>query len=199
MNQHVKPEPLPPVVRAPADLPRRRWTFDEILKAEAAGVIDPDERFELIDGEIVLMASKGIRHEIVKNELNMFWGAQRPPHLKFGTETSLRLSPYNVPEPDFLLFQASGKLHEVDGGSVLLAVEVAVSSRSRDLGFNAALYAKFGVREYWVIEAETLTTIVHKHPSKDGFATIAEVPSTQLLVPEAAPEMSVRLADLQIE
>ena len=162
-------------------------------------MFDPDERFELFDGEIVLMAAKGIRHERVKNELMMFWGRQRPDSLKFGAETSLRLSNYNVPEPDFLLHAAATPLSEVNGGSVLLAVEVAVSSRSRDLGFKARLYAQFGVCEYWVIEAETLTTIVHKVPTETGYASIAELPPAQTLVPEAAPEMSVRLGDLPID
>ncbi len=119
---------------------------------------------------------------------------------------------------------------------MLLAVAIAGSGRSRDLSFKAKHYAQFGVREYWVIEAEILTTIVHEQPSATGYASIVEVPpdanpSTHyrkslarpivgdraparqafwavvrtrdlrkwVLVPEAAPEMSVRLDDLPLE
>ena len=35
-----------------------------------AGIIDEDERFELIGGEVVPMSPKGARHEMVKIELN---------------------------------------------------------------------------------------------------------------------------------
>ena len=199
MNKHVRPEEFIPAVRAPSDLPRRSWTFDEVLKAEAAGVFEPDERFELIDGELVLMAAKGIKHELVKTELVMYWGRKRPDSLKFGSETPFRLNLRNVPEPDFVLFPANLRLVDLSGPAVMLAVEVAKSSRSRDLGYKAKLYAQFGVREHWVIEAETLTTIVHKGPLKQGYSSVHETPPAELLTPEFAPEMAVRMADLELD
>ena len=199
MNKHVDPRTVPATTLAAEGMPRRKWTYDDVLKADEAGEFDPDDRFELIGGELVPMAAKGIRHEIVRDELNMYWGTRRPAHLKFSAETPLRLSKFDVPEPDFIIRPASLKLTETDGSTVLLAVEVAATSLPRDTGIKLRLYAEFGVREYWVIDAQTLVTTIYKQPSAAGYGSRVEIPPTQSLVPEAAPEMRVRLADLPID
>jgi Uma2 family endonuclease len=198
MNKHVRPEELQNATQAAEGWPRRRFTIDEIYRAQEAGIIDTDERFELFGGEIVPMAAQGIRHEIIRTKLNLYWGRLRPDSLEFASETSFKLSIHDVPEPDFILYRESTGLAKVDGKSVLLAVEVSDATVFKDLGLKARLYADFGVREYWVIKAETLVTTVHKSPSPDGYGSKVDVPSTVRLVPEAAPEMAVRLADLPL-
>ena len=60
---------------------------------------------------------------------------------------------------------------------------------------KAALYAALGVREYWVVDAQTLTTRVHREPSADGYATVMKVPPSETLVPPLAAPLAVRLAD----
>ena len=57
---------MPPTTQAAEGLPRRPWTVAEIEAAVAAGIIDEDERFELLGGEVVPMSPKGARHELVK-------------------------------------------------------------------------------------------------------------------------------------
>ncbi len=51
---------------AAEDLPRRRFTIAEVEAMVAAGVMDEDERIELIGGELVPMSPKGFAHEAVK-------------------------------------------------------------------------------------------------------------------------------------
>ena len=55
MNVHV--------TRAADGLPRRPFTIADVERMVEVGLIHPDERFELIGGEIVPMSPKGIRHE----------------------------------------------------------------------------------------------------------------------------------------
>jgi hypothetical protein len=54
-----------------------------------------------------------------------------------------------------------------------------------------------GVREYWVIDAQTLTTWVHREPSADGHVSVAEVPPAEKLVP-LPPALAVRLGDFDL-
>jgi len=49
--------------------PRRAFTVDDISRMIEAGVIGEDEKFELIEGEIVMMAAKGVAHERIKSAL----------------------------------------------------------------------------------------------------------------------------------
>ena len=66
---------------------------------------------------------------------------------------------------------------KVPAGDALLAIEVADSSETYDLGAKAKVYASFGVREYWVLLASSLTTIVHREPGKSGYGSIRQVPA----------------------
>ena len=68
MNVHVS-RPAVPATLTAEGLPRRRWSVADIERMQDAGIIDRHERFELIGGEIVPMASKGVPHETVKKEL----------------------------------------------------------------------------------------------------------------------------------
>jgi Uma2 family endonuclease len=58
-------------------------------------------------------------------------------------------------------------------------------------------YAAAGVREYWVINARSLVTTVHREPRQSGeYAYRKEHEVTDTLVPTLAPSLAVRLADL---
>jgi Uma2 family endonuclease len=82
---------------------------------------------------------------------------------------------------------------------VLLAIEVSHSSFKFDTTTKAGLYARLGVRDYWVVDAETLATRVHRQPSSDGYASVIEVPPGEVLTPLLAPSLAVKLADLAID
>ena len=183
----------------PADTTRRLWTAAELRRLELAGILHPEERVELIAGEIVAVSPKGARHEVLRNELILYWSDRRPRDVKFAEEPPLTLDEHYEPEPDIILFPASLRVNEVDGKTVLLVVEIADSSLSWDLGTKAQAYAMFGVREYWVINARTLATTVHRHPGPDGYGETTTVPATDVLTPSLVPALGLRIADLQIE
>ena len=58
--------------------------------------------------------------------------------------------------------------------NVLLVVEIADSSLRYDVGRKAALYASFGVRELWVIDAVRLTTRIFREPAADGYRNVRD-------------------------
>jgi Uma2 family endonuclease len=199
MNKHVRAEEFHNATQAAEGWPRRRFTIDEIFKAQKAGVFKPDERFELIGGEIVPMSPKGLRHETLKSDLVMYWGKCRPAHLRFSPETTFHLSTTDVPEPDLVVFAASTGLANLNGETALLIVEISDTTLFKDTNLKSRLYAEFGVREYWVINANTLETTVHKQPSGSSFLRVTKVKGKKTLVPEWAPELAVCLSTLKID
>jgi hypothetical protein len=88
MNRH----PSDLTTMAAEGLPRRRFTVADIEQMTAAGILEEDERIELIGGEIVPMSAKGNHHEVLKTALTIYWARQLPPDLLFATETTFRLS-----------------------------------------------------------------------------------------------------------
>ncbi len=185
------------VTNAAEGLPRRAFTVADVERMVEVGLISPDERLEILGGEIVPMSPKGARHEALKVALNLHWGRVCPDGYSFAPETGLRLSVDTYLEPDFIVFRKGVGLAKVKGPDVLLAVEVADSSLDYDLRRKPLIYAEYGVRELWVIDAARRVIHVHLGPGAGGYATIAVQHATERLEPTAAPgEFALALDDL---
>jgi Uma2 family endonuclease len=178
-------------------LPRRAFTVDEVERMVEHGVLCEPEPFELIGGELVAMAPKDRRHEVLRTELALYWSDRRGRDLKIVSECPLRLGKHDAPEPDLIVFPASLLAPDVRADTVLLVVEVANSSLPKDMHLKAPRYAAAGVREYWVIDARSLATTVHRDPQPNGeYAHRKEHVASETLTPMLAPALAVRIADL---
>ena len=184
--------------QAAEGLPRRRFTVAELEAMVAAGILDEDERIELIGGDVVPMAPKGIDHEVLKHALNFYWLKRLPESLWMAIATTFRLSPDTYFEPDFVFFDKAVGSRGPNGETAHLAVEIGDSSYSYDIGRKAALYASFGIEELWVIHAVRLETRIHREPSPEGYRDMADYASDQQLVPAFAPELAVTLGELEL-
>jgi len=197
MNEHLRPARLPGTTQAAEGLPRRRWSVAEIEAMVARGIILEDERFELIGGEAVPMSPKGVRHELVKAALQQHWFPRIVGSpISLITETTLYIGEDEFREPDFLFWPRSIALKDVTAASALLIVEVADTSLRYDLATKAPAYARLGLPEYWVINALTLATTIHRQPGPDGYPDPLKAGAEELLEPLLASHLAVRLADL---
>jgi Uma2 family endonuclease len=176
-------------------LPRRAWSSQDIEKMLEAGNLQHGERPELLGGELVAMWPNGRHHELLKIDLNEHWNRTKPDHVRIAPEATFRLDTYQEPEPDFLIYPATLKAPNVRGDTALLVVEIANSSMAYDLGLKAAIYAKYGVRDYWVMNAVSRMTTVFREPGETGYAARSEVPGDMPLVPLLVPELALRLDD----
>ncbi len=188
------------VTSAAEGLPRRRFTVAEVEAMVAAGVMEEDERIELIGGELVPMSPKGNRHEVVKGALLRRWYRLAPDDCRLIPETTFRLSADTYLESDVVIYPSASGLKGLSGPSVLLVVEIADSSLRYDMGREAALYASFGVRELWLIGAVKLAARVLRAPSVAGYRETLDFRAAERLVPLFAPEaFALRLDELEIE
>ena len=187
------------VTTAAEGLPRRRFTVAEIEAMTRAGVIEEDERVELIGGELVPMSPKGNHHEVVKTALLRRWYRAAPEEVDLTPETTFRLSEDTYLEPDVVIYSRTTGLAGLAGANVLLVVEIADSSLRFDTGRKAVLYAGFGVRELWVVDAVRLTTRVFRDPSADGYREARDLGPEDRLFPRFAPEaFALRLDELDL-
>jgi Uma2 family endonuclease len=196
---NLRDENLPWATQAAEGLPRRRFTVAELEAMVAAGILDEDERIELIGGEVVPMSPKGNHHEILKHALNLYWAKRLPGHLTFVPETTFRLTPDTYLEPDFIFFDKGAGIKGLNARTAHFVVEIADSSFAYDIGRKAALYARFGIPELWVIHAVRLETRIHRGPSEAGYRDIKDFSSAEELAPTFAPELGVRLSSLELD
>jgi Uma2 family endonuclease len=165
----------------------------------AAGVMDEDERVELIGGELVPMSPKGNHHEIVKAALLDRWVRARTGDVRVTLETTFRLSEDTYLEPDVVIYPRATGIRGLSAATTLLVVEIADSSLRYDLGRKAALYASFGVRELWVIDAVKLVARVFSNPSGNGYGETRDFAASDPLVPLFAPDaFALRLDELEL-
>ena len=194
----ISDPPKPGTTQAGDGLPRRKWSVHDIERMLEAGILQEGERFELIGGDLVAMSAKGNHHETLKIALCDFFHGAKPLSVQVAQETPFRLADHDEPEPEFIVYPRAIKPRDVRGDTVLLVVEVADSSLGIDLGRKAKLYAGFGVREYWVINAVRRLTTVHREPDPAGYASVVEVAGSERLVPLLVPALAVRLDDLEL-
>ena len=183
------------VTSAAEGLPRRRFTVAEVEAMVAAGVMEEDERVELIGGELVPMSPKGNHHEVVKTALLRRWFRAAPAEIELTPETTFRLSEDTYLEPDVVIYPRTTGIRGLAADNVLLVVEIADSSLRYDIGRKAALYAGFGIRELWVIDAVRLTTRVFREPAADGYREAQDFGPADRLMPLIAPEPFALMLD----
>ena len=161
-----------PAVIASDGLARRAFTVKDVERMVEIGVIGQDERLEIVEGEILVMAAKGNRHEVLKMHLTLHFAKARPADVLLIQEPGWKLDDLTYLEPDYLFFPARIPFEAAKGGEALLIVEIADTSLGYDLGIKAALYAGRGVREYWGIDAAKRETHVHRGPGHGGYGSM---------------------------
>ncbi|QCI66418.1 Uma2 family endonuclease [Phreatobacter stygius] len=185
------------VTQGAEGLPRRAFTVDDAFRMVETGIISPDERLELIEGEFVPMNAKNNHHQRVQNRLTKLLIRLVPDDLDVGIEPTLQLSETTYVEPDFVIYRDTDA-KRLGPDRALLVIEVSDSSLGFDLGRKAALMAKAGITDFWVIDAQKLETTVHRDPGVDRYRSVETLTAASLLVPLATELAAVRfkLADL---
>lgn len=148
----------------------RHFTADEVQRMLEAGILSEDEPLELLEGELVLVSPQDPKHvvatEKIRRELERVAGA----HLHTRMHSPIAAGPDSLPEPDVALVKGGigdfAARHPA-GSDLVLAVEVAHSSRSGDRA-KAAIYARAGVPVYWAVDLAARHVEVRSEPRPEG-------------------------------
>jgi len=192
--------PQRPTTQAAEGLPRWRWTVADIERIAAHGFFTEFDQFELLGGEMVPMTSPaGRRHETIRIELAQHLAQLTRKDFLVAQRPQFNLNPDTFVKPDILVHLRGIKTYDLKGAEALLVVEVAETSLSYDLKVKLPIYASHGVREYWVINAVTRVTTVHRQPAGDIYTDTKELAPTERLVPSLAPALAVSLNELDLD
>lgn len=163
---------------------------------DAAGVFDPDLDLELIDGELIEMPADGHRTIEWNSEIaRWLLGALGRTYVVV-IDKSIGLSEFDEPKPDFWVFDASLRVADVAGKDLLLVIEVADTTMRLDLA-KAALYARGGVREYWLIDVENRRTLVYRLGDDGAYGEPHVVLADQTVTAELLPQLALRIDDFE--
>ena len=127
-----------------------------------------DQRYELLDGELIMAPAPNVGHQRIGTQLGWRLAqfvTERGLGEVFFAPCDVVLSNTDVVQPD-LLFVSHERAHLLLGGAnVLGAPDLVVeilspSTAGRDRTLKRALYAKHGVREYWLVDPDARTVPV---------------------------------------
>ncbi len=187
---------MPLITRAAEGYDRRAFTVTEVKAMVRAGIMDEDEPVELWEGEFVPMNAKHNRHELWKRRLTRYLAKTLPDELAVSVEPSVYLSDITFLEPDIVIYAEALLPEDVRGPDCLLVIEIADSSIHRDLSTKARLYAKYGVRHYWVLDAENRRAHLMTEPGEAGYGATQIVESRGAVTLPFEPSLTITLADL---
>lgn len=156
-------------VRTPRPHRWTRWQYDQMIEA---GILDEDDRVELIDGEIVTTSPVSPQRA---TGICLILEALRAVYLEgflIRSRGPLALDPDSEPEPDIAVVVGKPRDYlKAHPTTALLVVEVADTSLSKDRTEKAQLYARHGIPEYWILNAVDECLEVHRDPAGETYQT----------------------------
>ena len=151
---------------------RHRYTVEDYYRMAEVGILTPDVRVELIDGEVIEMPPIRAPHASVVNRLHTLLVEAVQGHALVRGQSPLRLDRHNEPEPDLALVRTRpshyGSRHP-GPKDTLLVIEVADSSLSYDRDRKLSLYARFDIPEVWLIDLSARTIRRYRIPGPTGY------------------------------
>ena len=173
-------------------------TVDEYHRMAEVGLIAPDARVELIEGVIIDMAPIGSPHGTTVDLLNELLVPLVKGRSIVRTQGAVRLSNWTEPQPDLALLKPRSDRYRASNPGphdIQLVIEVSETSFCHDLKTKSKLYARYGVREVWVVDLNENVIHFMRRRTDLGFS---EIDSTMDpgLTPLPGLEASVDLSQL---
>ena len=180
--------PAPATPSSPAAPTRRRFTVAEYYAMAEAGILAPDERVELLDGDVIAMPPIGDWHA----SRAILFTNTFPPQLQgrsiVSIQNPVRLNDGSEPQPDVMLLKWRDDFYR-DGhpgpADVLLLVEVSDSSVDFDRNEKLSAYAAAAIPEVWIVNRPDLRIESYADPAGDAYATVRHYGAGERISPQA--------------
>jgi Uma2 family endonuclease len=190
-------KPIPNLTLTVEPTAVKYWTVQDYHRMREMGVLSPDERTELINGQILLMASKGAPHVLALRLLSKALDAlllDRPFFVS--TQDPIQLDDWSEPEPDLAIVRGT-VLDYADRhpslSDIELVVEVADSTLKRDCGTKDKIYAQAGISDYWVLDLKNRQLHIFRTPTTTGYTNHLILTEPNQITPLAFPTFILSL------
>jgi Uma2 family endonuclease len=182
----------------------KRWTRLEYERLIDLGAFGPEDRLELIAGELVVREPQGRPHatgiRLVAGTLRAAFG----PNWSIEAQLPVALDEESEPEPDVAVVAGGPRDYLASHPTrPVLVVEVALTSLALDRGEKARVYARAGVADYWIVNLVDNVLEVYRGPqaSPDApygwhYGSTTTLRRGDAVAPLALPHRSIPVSDL---
>jgi Uma2 family endonuclease len=180
---------------------RIRWTRTDCEDFQTRGLLQAG-KYELIEGEIIRKMGQKPPHAITVSRL-FAWCLSVFSGDFVQTQATINVSPEDnptsEPEPDVFALNRSA-VHFLSNypvpSDLLLVVEVSDTTLAFDLSTKAALYARAGIIEYWVVDVLGRALTIHRQPEQGRYQTVIRYAADEMVSPLSRPDATVRVSTL---
>jgi Uma2 family endonuclease len=130
----------------------------------------------------------GLVEEAIRMAFGSGWWLRQQLPLILGQDTD--------PEPDVAVVPGRPRDYAGHPTTADLVVEVSDSSLNFDTNEKRLLYARAGIRDYWVVDINARQLLVYRDPQAGDYSTQQVLGPTDTVTPIAAPTSMVRISDL---
>ena len=178
---------------------RRRFTVAEYNLMGEAGILQPDERVELIEGDIQKMSPKGTKHSSSTTLANDCFRKHLGDKVIIRNQDPIVIGEHSEPEPDIALVIPNEKAyadHHPTPQEVLLVLEVSDTTLAIDRTVKARLYGQAGLIQYCVLNVNARELEDYRDPDENGYRTKHTYKDGESFTLVAFPEISIAVSDL---
>jgi Uma2 family endonuclease len=157
------------------EIARHSFTVDEFERMGAAGIFHPDDRLELIEGEIVEMPPIGSSHAACVDALALLFNETARRRFLVRIQSPIRLDDFSEPQPDVALLRWRDDFYRQahpTPADVLLVVEVADTTVESDRQVKIPLYARAGIPEVWLVNIPGERIEVYSDPEGETYRQV---------------------------
>ena len=172
----------------------RLLTVQEYHRMAEAGIFHPEERLELIAGQVIRMSAKGTAHESAITRTERLLRQRLGEQVLLRLQSPIQLDDYSEPEPDIAVVMPNPldyDDHHPCPEEVFLLIEVADSSLKYDREVKALAYAKSGIADYWILDVNQRKLHVYRLPSPDGYQSETILSEDVTISPLAFPNCAI--------
>ena len=188
--------PDSPARPRPAAPSRRRFTVAEYYAMAEAGILAPDERVELLDGDVIAMPPINEWHASRVGRFTNTLPAQFQGQAIVWIQNPVRLDDASEPQPDVMLLRWRDDFYE--GGhpgpaDVLLLIEVSDTTVDYDRSAKLAAYAVAGIPEVWIASRRDRRIESYSDPDGDQYTTVRYYGAGESISPQAFPDVILQV------
>jgi Uma2 family endonuclease len=154
-----------------SDLPRRRFTADEVMRMAEEGILGEDEHVELLDGELVVMSPQGPPHAAWVMELTRILGDAYKGLGHVRAQVPFDAGRHSLPEPDLAVVRGAPldyRARHPTGRDAFLIIEVARTSQQIDRR-KVGIYAAAQAPVYWLIDLPKRHIEIFSQPKAEDY------------------------------
>jgi Uma2 family endonuclease len=174
----------------------RKWTVKEYHKLGEMGFFHPEERVELLSGNIIKMSAKGTAHTSATRRTASVLRDLLGNQAAIYTQDPIALDDNSEPEPDIAVVRIDPfdyATHHPTPSEVYLIIEVADSSLTFDREIKAKIYARSGIADYWVLNVGDRQLQVFREPSENGYQSEVILAETASISPIEFPAFNIAI------